>query len=85
VDLTAGSTTAVAYGTFTNATALMSVSAQPRYIIEAIWTGIVPPPTTASLGSASGSTTYYRITSRGFGANQNTAVTVQEMYLKPWN
>jgi type IV pilus assembly protein PilX len=85
VDLSANSTTAVPYGKFTNATALLSVSAQPRYIIEAIWTGIVPPPTTASLGAAGGNTTYYRITSRGYGANQNTAVTVQEMYLKPWN
>jgi type IV pilus assembly protein PilX len=84
-DLTASSTIAVNYGRFTNATNLQFVSAQPRYIIEALWLNILPPPSTTSLGQAAAGTTFYRIVSRGYGANTRTAVTLQEMYLKPWN
>jgi type IV pilus assembly protein PilX len=85
VDLSPFSTIAVEYGRFTNATDLVNVSAQPRYIIEAIWLNILPAPKTVSLGQAGAGTTYYRIASRGFGANTRTTVTLQEMYLKPWN
>jgi type IV pilus assembly protein PilX len=73
------------FGKYTGATALPSVSAQPRYIIEAIWKDIVPTPTLQSLSPVAGVTNYYRITSQGFGVNPNTRVTLQEMYLKPWN
>jgi Tfp pilus assembly protein PilX len=75
----------VPYGRFTNATQLPRVSAQPRYIIEAIWLNIVPPPTVQSLAPVTGVTTYYRITAQGFGVNPNSRITLQEMYLKPWN
>jgi type IV pilus assembly protein PilX len=81
--LAATSTVAVPYGRYTNATALANVSAQPVYLIEALCAGITPPAGT-SLGNSTGAPTcYHRITSRGFGANANTAVTLQEVYLKP--
>jgi len=80
-DLGPNSTVAVPYGLYTGATPLAHVSAQPRYVIEALWTGIPPSPA-QSLGGAA-SPTYYRITARGFGANPATQVTLQEMYLKP--
>jgi type IV pilus assembly protein PilX len=85
VDLGPTSTIAVPYGKYTGATPLQYVSTQPRYIIEAIWKDISPTPTLQSLSPVSGITTYYRITSQGFGVNPNTRVTLQEMYLKPWN
>ena len=88
VDLTvdlSGTTIPVPYGRYTGATALPSVSAQPRYIIEAIWKDIVPTPTLQSLSPVAGVTNYYRITALGYGVNQNTKITLQEMYLKPWN
>ena len=85
VDLGATSTIAVPYGKYTGATALPSVSAQPRYIIEAIWKDISPTPTLQSLSPLAGVTNYYRISSQGFGVNPNTRITLQEMYLKPWN
>jgi len=81
-DLSAASTVAVPYGTYTSATPLLGVSNQPRYLIEAIWSG-VPAGPTQSIGAGAGPPTYYRITARGFGANQNTRITLQEMYLKP--
>jgi Tfp pilus assembly protein PilX len=84
-DLSSSSTTAVPYGKYTGATALPSVSAQPRYIIEAIWKDIVPTPSLQSLSPVAGVTNYYRITVQGVGVNPNTRVTLQEMYLKPWN
>lgn len=84
-DLGATSSVAVPYGRYTGATALPSVSAQPRYIIEAIWLNIVPTPTLQSLAPVAGVTTYYRITAQGFGVNPNTRIALQEMYLKPWN
>jgi type IV pilus assembly protein PilX len=84
-DLGSTSTIAVPYGKYTGATALPGVSAQPRYIVEAIWKDIVPTPTLQSLSPIAGVTNYYRISSQGFGVNPNTRVTVQELYLKPWN
>lgn len=81
-DLSATSTIAVPYGTYTGATALQFVSAQPRYLIEAIWSG-VPTGPAMSIGAGGAAPTYYRLTSRGFGANTNTQITLQEMYLKP--
>ncbi|HEY7760262.1 MAG TPA: PilX N-terminal domain-containing pilus assembly protein [Burkholderiales bacterium] len=75
----------VTYGKYTGATALPSVFAQPRYIIEAIWKDIVPTPSLQSLSPVAGVTNYYRITAMGYGGNENTRVTLQEMYLKPWN
>jgi type IV pilus assembly protein PilX len=85
VDLSAASTIAVPYGKYTGATPLQYVSSQPRYIIEAIWKDISPTPTLQSLSPVAGVTNYYRITSQGSGVNPNTRVTLQEMYLKPWN
>lgn len=55
----------VAYGTYTAAPALPSVSQPPRYLIEPFRKQQV---------------NYYRITARGYGANANTQVTLQEVY-----
>ena len=84
-DLRPTTAIAVPYARYTGATALPSVAAQPRYIIEAIWLNIVPTPTLTSLTPIAGVTTYYRITAQGIGVNPNSRITLQEMYLKPWN
>lgn len=81
-DLSANSNVAVPYGLYTGATPLQMVSAQPRYLIEALWSNIPAGPAT-SIGAGGATMTYYRITSRGFGANPATQVTLQEMYVKP--
>jgi type IV pilus assembly protein PilX len=55
----------VEYGKYTTAPAITGVSAQPRYLIE-------PFQVSESF--------YFRITARGYGANANTKVTLQEIY-----
>jgi type IV pilus assembly protein PilX len=55
----------VRYGTYTAATDLTGVAAQPRYLIEPFQKGKV---------------NYFRITSRGYGANAATQVTLQEIF-----
>lgn len=60
----------VAYGTFTGATAINGLSAQPRYLIE----GFKRTP------HGGGQNFYYRITVRAQGANANTVVWLQEIY-----
>jgi len=63
-------TPSVAYGSFTGATPIAGLSAQPRYIIE----GDQAPRT----GSDSTQAIYfYRITARAQGANPNTVVWLQ--------
>jgi len=60
----------VAYGSFTNATAIPNLSAQPRYIIEGMSANV----------SGCGDTFYYRITVRAQGTNANTVVWLQEIF-----
>ncbi len=60
----------VAYGTFTGATAIAGLSAQPRYLIEG--NRKIPP--------GSGEVFYYRITVRSQGINPNTVVWLQETF-----
>jgi Tfp pilus assembly protein PilX len=79
--LATGSDFAVPYGMYTGATPIKFVSAQPVYLIEALWLNIPPGP--AKSIAAGPLTTYYRINSRGFGGNPATQVTLQEMYLVP--
>lgn len=55
----------VAYGTYTAAPAIPAVSQQPRYLIEPFQRQLI---------------NYFRITARGYGANANTQVTLQEVY-----
>ncbi len=70
----------VAYGTYTGMPPLGSVAAQPRYIIEVLCL----PATGATIGgTAIDFCNFYRVTARGYGANPNTIVTLQEVYLKP--
>lgn len=59
----------VPYGTYTGATGITGVNAQPRYLIE-IFT------------RTNGTDTryFYRITARAVGANPNTVVTLQEVF-----
>ena len=68
----------VPYGQFTGATQLRGVAQQPRYLIESLCQLSKPG---GSIGAKSGSPCkYYRITSRGFGGNPNTRVTLTEIY-----
>ncbi len=65
-------TKTTAYGTHTGATVLVGVFRQPRYVIEYLQEkddGSTTPPTR-----------YFRISTRGWGANENTAVTLQTVY-----
>ncbi|MFA5242199.1 MAG: pilus assembly protein [Sulfuricella sp.] len=64
-DFSLSAAPSVAYGTYSAAPALPSVSQQPRYLIEPYRKQEV---------------NYYRITARGYGANANTQVTLQEVY-----
>lgn len=63
----------VQYGTYTGATSITGVAAQPRYLIEAI--RVCP------IGqNPSNKIFYYRVTARGVGANTNTQVTLQQVF-----
>jgi type IV pilus assembly protein PilX len=79
-DLSSASIVAVPYGQYTGASPLQFVTIQPRYIIEALWIGIAKPPGQSLKDPPQA---YYRITTRGYGGNVNTQVTLQEMYLVP--
>ena len=65
----------VQYGQFTGAQQIAGVSQQPRYIIEIFCL----PQHGASIGTAP--CKFYRITSRGYGGNPNSQVTLQEIFL----
>ena len=60
----------ITYGTFTGATPITGLSAQPRYLIE----GFKRTPPGGSENY------YYRITVRAQGANANTVVLLQAVY-----
>lgn len=70
----------VAYGTYSGIPALTGVSTQPRYFIEVL---CLPAAGTSLGGTAINFCNFYRITARGYGANPNTQVTLQEVYLRP--
>jgi type IV pilus assembly protein PilX len=65
----------VEYGTYTGAPKLQAVSAQPHYVIEYFCLQYL------GTGIGASSCKFYRITARGFGANPNTQVTLQEIFL----
>ena len=65
----------VEYAAYTGAQLLAGVSRQPRYIIEIFCL----PQHGASIGTAP--CKFYRITSRGYGGNPNSQVTLQEIFL----
>lgn len=65
-------TKTVAYGAFTLAEPMPSVFQQPRYVIE-----YLPEKDDASTTPP---TRHFRISARGWGANQNTSVTLQTVY-----
>jgi len=67
----------VAYGRFTGATALTGVFRQPRYVIEYLQEK--DDSSTAPI------TRYFRISARGWGADQNSSVTLQTVYRQPMN
>lgn len=76
-NLASGSSDSVQFGSYTGATNIVGVAIQPRYLIEVI--RVLPPGE-----SLTTKIYYYRITARGFGANANTQVTLQEVY-RPFN
>jgi type IV pilus assembly protein PilX len=67
----------VQYGAYTGATAFSGLFRQPRYVIE-----YLAEKDDSSLGA---NTRYFRITARGWGADQNTTVTLQSVYKMPLN
>ena len=75
--LASGSSDSVAFGAYTGAGSITGVAVQPRYLIEAI--RVLPPGESLATRIY-----YYRITTRGFGANANTQVTLQEVF-RPFN
>jgi type IV pilus assembly protein PilX len=70
-------TKTVAYGTYTGATALGGVFRQPRYVIEYL--------AEKDDTSTAPTTRYFRISARGWGADQNSTVTLQTVYRQPMN
>ena len=67
----------VAYGRFTGAAALTGVFRQPRYVIEYLQE--------KDDSSTTPITRYFRISARGWGADQNSSVTLQTVYRQPMN
>jgi type IV pilus assembly protein PilX len=63
------------YGQYTGAYAIDGVSNQPRYLVEIFCL----PQQGTSIGVAP--CKFYRITARGYGANPNSQVTLQEIFL----
>lgn len=73
-----GSSKSVAYGTYSNATALPGLGAQPRYIVEAL-TVVATEDTRKIKASGQSTSTYYRITAVGFGVNTGSRVMLQSV------
>jgi type IV pilus assembly protein PilX len=63
------------YGQYSGALAIDGVSNQPRYLVEIFCL----PQQGTSIGVAP--CKFYRITARGYGANPNSQVTLQEIFL----
>jgi len=70
-------TKTVGYGTYTGAAALTGVFRQPRYVIEYLQE--------KDDTSTAPTTRYFRISARGWGADQNSTVTLQTVYRQPMN
>jgi type IV pilus assembly protein PilX len=71
----------VVYGTYSGAVALANLSAQPRYIIEAMpmqQAGSIKKPQ----AGAALTDYYYRVTAVGFGQNISSRVMLQAVYRK---
>lgn len=71
-----GSNPTVAYGTYTGATAIPGVAAQPRYIME-----VFPANTQDFYGTGGTQGLVFRITARAVGQNTNTVVQLQSVVL----
>jgi type IV pilus assembly protein PilX len=63
------------YGDFTGAPPINGVANQPRYLLEIFCL----PAYGTSIGGAP--CKFYRITARGYGANPNSQITLQEVFL----
>lgn len=83
VDWSSSGTTSTRYGQFTGATALSGLSAQPRYVLELMQftDGKNKDRVTGQSGTVD--FFYVRITARGWGANTQTQVTLQEVFIIP--
>jgi len=73
-------TSTVVYGTWTGAAAINGVARPPRYVVE--WMQFVDLKNKGPNNGAS-DTYYVRVTARAWGANAQTQVTVQEIFLVP--
>jgi len=70
-------TKTVGYGTFTGASPFTGLFQQPRYVIEYL--------EEKNDATTTPTTRYFRVSARGWGANANTAVTLQTVYKMPLN
>jgi type IV pilus assembly protein PilX len=73
-------TSTVVYGTYTGAAAINGVAQPPRYVMEFMYfnDGFYKGP-----NNGTSDTYYVRVTARGWGANSQTQVTLQEVFLVP--
>jgi type IV pilus assembly protein PilX len=88
VDWSTSGTSSTAYGSYTgaattNATWLNGLSAKPRYVLELMQ--FTDGRNKDRVAGASGNVDYYyvRITAKGWGANSQTVVTLQEVFIIP--
>lgn len=81
VDWGASSTSSARYGQFTGATSITGVASQPRYVMELM--KFSDGMSKDRVSGASGSVDYFfiRITARAWGANNQTQVTLQEIFI----
>ena len=83
VDWSSSGTTSTAYGQFTGATAIGGLSAQPRYVLELMHFADGRNKDRVTGQSGTVDFFYVRITARGWGANTQTQVTLQEVFIIP--
>ena len=76
-----GGNTTTIYGTYTGAAALAGVSQAPRYVLELMQFQDGKNKDTACKSVFSQDCYYIRITARGWGANSQTQVTLQEVFI----
>ena len=81
VDWTTSSTSSARYGQFTGSSSITSVANQPRYVMELMQ--FTDGKNKDRVSGTSGSVDYFyiRITARGWGANTQTQVTLQEVFI----
>ena len=83
VDWSPSGTTSTLYGSNTGATPISGLSAQPRYMMELMQFADGKNKDRVTGASGNVDFFYVRITARGWGANSQTQVTLQEVFIIP--